>query len=45
MSNTKGWIYNRNKGLLKSLQPEDMDIQGGSDENSLYEKFWKVKGK
>lgn len=25
-------------------QPEDMDVQGGSDENSPYERFWKVKG-
>jgi hypothetical protein len=24
---------------------EDMDIQGGSDENSPYEKRWGVKGK
>jgi hypothetical protein len=26
-------------------QPEDMDMQGGSDENSAYEKRWGVKGK
>jgi hypothetical protein len=25
-------------------QPEDMDTQGGSDENSAYEKRWGVKG-
>jgi hypothetical protein len=42
MSNTEGWVYKRGKGLV---QPEDMEIQGGSDENSTYEKRWSVKGK
>lgn len=35
--------YVRGKGLVER-QPEDMDIQGGSDENSSYEKENKVKG-
>jgi hypothetical protein len=42
MSNTEGWKYKRGKGLE---QPEDMDTQGGSDEDSAYEKRWGVKGK
>jgi hypothetical protein len=37
--------YVRGKGLVDREQPEDMDIQGGSDENSPYEKRWGVKGK
>lgn len=46
MSNTNGWIYRRGKGLDKPRpQPADMDCQGGSDENSSYEKENKVKGK
>ena len=38
-------IYRRGVGLIDPpSQPEDMDIQGGSDGESEYEKRWKVKG-
>lgn len=35
----------RSEVMYNLTQPEDMDIQGGSDENSPYEKRWGVKGK
>jgi hypothetical protein len=31
--------------MSNTEQPEDMDCQGGSDENGTYERKWRVKGK